>query len=97
MGLALDHKILCSSGGYSMISLIVSFLITNINNKIKESVLVLIERKIQFTQGNSKIAVVLSDAHRIFKHAHSRNYTHACISYRNAYPINTRSSIFRNF
>ena len=61
------------------------------------TVFVLIERKIQFTQGNSKIAVVLNDAHRIFAQAHGRNFTRACISYGNAYPINARNSIFRNF
>ena len=61
------------------------------------TVFVLIECKIQFTQGNSKIAVVLNNAHRIFRQAHGRNFTHACMSYGNAYPINARHSIFRNF
>ena len=57
----------------------------------------LIERKIQFTQGNSKIAIILNNTHRIFWQAHGRNFTRACISYGNAYPINARNSIFRNF
>ena len=61
------------------------------------TVFMLIERKIQFTQGNSKIDVVLNNAHRIFRHARGRNFTRACISYGNAYPINARNSIFRNF
>ena len=56
----------------------------------------LIKCKILRTQGYSKIAVVLSNAHRIFRHMCGRIFTRSCISYRNAYPINARSSIFRN-
>ena len=58
------------------------------------TVFTLIKRKIQFMQENSKIAVILNNAHRIFSH---RNFTRACMSYGNAYPISARNSLFRKF
>ena len=38
-----------------------------------------------------EISVILNNAHRIFS---GWNFTHVCISYGNAYPINARNSIF---
>ena len=40
------------------------------------TVLVLIKRKIQFSQGNSKIAVVISITHQIFRRAKAKYYAH---------------------
>ena len=42
------------------------------------TVLVLIKCKMPFTQGNSKIAVVLNNAHQIFIGVHAAEILHAC-------------------
>ena len=51
---------------------------------------ILIKRKIQLTQGNRKITVILNNAHWILKHACDLNF----MCYGNAYPISAR---FCNF
>ena len=45
----------------------------------------LIKRKIQFTQGNSKITIILNNAHHIFWCVRCWNFPRTCISYGNAY------------
>ena len=57
---------------------------------ITTTVFMLKKHKIQFTQGNSKIVVILNNAHQIFRRARCRNFTRACISYGNTYPISAR-------
>ena len=52
----------------------------------------LIKRKIQFTQGNSKIAVILINADRIFRRAQCRNFTHT-----RAFPMEMRIQLALDF
>ena len=102
-----SHNILCIDGQNPAIfrrAPLVTFSLslpsyTNHSVPTVYTVFTLIKRKIQFTQGNSKnlIAVILNNAHRIFRRVRCRNFTHACISYGNVYPISARNSLFRNF